>query len=166
MKKTNRKNLKITEKEMNILKALDSKRNGAYFKIQYMTDCNQKVSAAYKGNNVTKLTKISVRKGISYDNLKSVIAERNNPDYIPSTKQQWYHHLDKMLCKSNKEDKYYVMLFPNIYGKAKTIYMLNGMPISKKELQEKGIMQNSFWTQKEGKKRCFTLGLDKIIDIY
>ena len=70
--KYNRKGLKLTNKEMQILKELDAKQNGAYFKIQYMTDINSKVSAAFRGHNVTKLTTMSVRKGVSYDNLKSV----------------------------------------------------------------------------------------------
>ena len=169
MMKINRQKLKevLTSKEMSNLKKLDQKKNGSYLKLQYLTDCNDKISAKYKGlYNVSKITTISARKGIKYENLKSVIDERNNPNYIPSTKQAWYHHIDTMLCKHNIKEQYYVCLFPNKFGKPKTIYLLNGLPIKKDELIQKGIMQPSFWTQKENKPKMITLGLDKIIEVY
>ncbi len=160
-----RTNLNLSTKEYDILKALDSKRNGAYFKIQYYTDCNAKVSATWRGHNVTKLTTMSVRKGVNYSNLKSVIARRSQPNYIPSNIQPWYYHIDKMLLKHNTKDQYYVALFPN-HGRPTTMYLLDGMPISKQELQEKGVMQPSFWTKQSKKPEMITLGLDKIINVY
>lgn len=168
MKKYNRKEIKITDKEMEILKALDKKQNGAYFKIQYMTDINNKVAAAFRGHNVTKLTTMSVRKGISYDNLKSVKQATMGNNNIQRKYTPWYSHIDKMLLKHNTKDQYYVALFPNKFGKPKTIYMLNGKPISKQELQDKGIMQPSYWNQSENNNnpKMITLGLDKIIQVY
>ena len=163
--KNTRKELNLTKKQLETLKLLDAKRNGAYFKIQYYTDCNSKVSAAFKGNNVTKLTTLSVRKGIDYSKMKSVIARRSSPNYIPSKNQPWFHHIDKMLLKHNKKDQYYVALYPN-YGRPTTMYLLNGMPISKLELQEKGIMQPSFWDKQSKKPEMITLGLDKIVNVY
>lgn len=163
--KNTRIGLNLSTKEINTLKALDSKRNGAYFRIQYYTDCNTKVSAAFKGNNVTKLTTISVRKGIDYSKMKSVVAKRSSPNYVPSNNQPWFHHIDKMLLKHNTKEQYYVALYPN-YGKPTTMYLLNGMPISKQELQEKGVMQPSFWKQQSEKPEMMTLGLDKIVNVY
>ena len=163
--KYNRKGLKISNREMQILKALDSKQNGSYFKIQYMTDINSKVSAAFRGHNVTKLTTMSVRKGVSYENLKSVkISRMENNDIRSYT--PWYSHIDKMLLKHNTKDQYYVALFPNVFGKPQTIYMFDGMPITKKELQNKGVMQLSYWKQSEKTPTMITLGLDKIIQVY
>ena len=163
--KYNRKELKINNKEMQILKELDAKQNGSYFRIQYMTDINKKVSATFRGHNVTKLTTMSVRKGISYDNLKSVKMSRMENDtrreYTP-----WYSHIDRMLLKHNTKDQYYVALYPNMFGKPKTIYMLDGMPISKQELQSRGVMQPSYWKQTEITPTMITLGLDKIIQVY
>lgn len=163
--KNTRKELNLTQKQLETLKALDAKRNGAYFRIQYYTDCNAKISAAFKGNNVTKLTTISVRKGIDYSKMKSVIARRSSPNYIPSNNQPWFHHIDKMLLKHNTKEQYYVALYPN-YGRPTTMYLLNGMPISKQELQEKGVMQPSFWKQQSEKPEMMTLGLDKIVNVY
>ena len=163
--KYNRKGLKISNREMQILKELDSKQNGSYFKIQYMTDINSKVSAAFRGHNVTKLTTMSVRKGVSYDNLKSVKQARMENDNMRSY-TPWYFHIDKMLLRHNTKEQYYVELFPNVFGKPQTIYMFDGMPITKKELQNKGVMQPSYWKQSEKTPTMITLGLDKIVQVY
>lgn len=163
--KNTRTGLNLSTKEINTLNALDSKRNGAYFRIQYYTDCNSKISASWRGHNVTKLTTMSVRKGVSYENLKTVIERRINGEYKPGTRELWYYHIDKMLCKHHTKEQYYVALFPNKYGHADTIYMLDGMPITKQKLQEMGVMQPSFWSKKE-KPEMMTLGLDKIVNVY
>ena len=70
-----------------------------------------------------------------------------------------------MLLKHNTKEQYYVALYPN-HGKPTTMYLLNGMPISKQELQEKGVMQPSFWKQQSEKPEMMTLGLDKIVNVY
>ena len=164
--KYNRRNLKLTNKEIQILKDLDAKQNGSYFKIQYMTDINSKVSAAFRGHNVTKLTTMSVRKGVSYENLKSVKQARMENDDIRREYTPWYSHIDKMLLKHNTKEQYYVALFPNVFGKPQTIYMFDGMPISKQELQNKGVMQPSYWKKTETTPTMITLRLDKIVQVY
>ena len=166
MNKNDRRGLNISKNEMATLRKLDKKRNGAYFKIQYYGECNNKVRAAYKGcYNVTKITEISVRKGIKYNALKSVIEKKMEQGYSPSCREPWYYHIDKMLVKHKKEDKYYVALFPNKFGKAKTFYLLNGKRISREELQDMDIMQPAFWNNSD-KPTMFTLALDKIINVY
>ena len=163
--KNTRVGLNLSEYEMNILKKLDKKRNGTYFIIQYYKDCSDKINDEFKGNVVKKLTTMSVRKGIDYSKLKSVIEERSQPGYIPSTRKSNYHYIDKMLLKHNTENKYNVALFPN-NGIPHSVYLLNDKPISKQELQEKGIMKSNFWKTTNTKPRMITLGLDKIVEVY
>lgn len=160
-------NLTMTEKEREHLMKLDKKRNGAYFTIQYYTDCNRQVSAAFKGYNVTKLTTCSVRKGVDYKNLKSVKMKKAEFSQEQTTpKKSWYSHVDKMVLKHNdKPNSYYVALFPNPLTKARTMYMFNGIVVSKEKLQKMGVMQPSFWKEKE-KPIMITLGLDKIVNVY
>lgn len=70
--------LGFPKKQQQILKQLYSKHPGTYFKIQYYTDVNKSVSAPYKSQyNVTKLTTMSIRIGISYDKTKRVIEKKN-----------------------------------------------------------------------------------------
>lgn len=156
----------INNKELEILNKLAKKQNGAYFRIQYMTDINSKVSARFKSYNISKITEMSVRKGINYENLKSVIEEKQNLMYSKREYTPWYSHVDKMLLKSNKKDQYYVALFPNKFGTPKTIYMINGERIEKTQLKELGIMQPSYWNRESEKPKMITLGLDKIINVF
>ena len=47
----------------------------------------------------------------------------------------------------------------------RTMYMFNGIVVSKEKLKEMGVMQPSFWKEKE-KPLMITLGLDKIVNVY
>ncbi len=168
MKRTiNINTLNIRRDQKEILKKLYAKRNGAYFRIVYTTDCNSKMSAAWKGHNVSKITTMSVRKGISYDNVKAVIEKRaiNEGTKSSTFKGSWFHHIDKTLLKHNTKDAYYVALFPN-HGKTKTRWLLDGIEVTKEYLINNGVMQPSYWNSKSEPLVMFTLGLDKIIDVY
>ena len=158
--------LGFPKEQQKILKQLYSKHPGTYFKIQYYTDVNKSVSAHYKSQyNVTKLTTMSVRIGISYDKTKRVIERRMQLGYVPSNREQWYYHIDKILLKHRNADKYYIGAFPNINGKPDTQYMLNGKPISYHDLKAMDIMQPAFWKHSE-KPEFITIGLDKIVTVY
>lgn len=170
MKKTikttiNFNKLNITADQKAILKKLYEKRNGAYFRISYVTDCNKKVSADWKGHNVSKITTMSVRKGISYDNLKSVIEKRKTEGQQAYKKSAWFHHIDKTLLKHNDKEAYYVALFPN-HGKKNTRWLLDGIEVPKEYLVTNNVLQPSYWKSKSEALDMFTLGIDKIIDVY
>ena len=159
--------LNIKKEQKEILKKLYAKRNGAYFRISYVTDCNSKVAAVWRGHNVSKITTMSVRKGISYDNVKKVIEKRalNQGTQSSTYKGSWFHHIDKTLLKHNTKEAYYVALFPN-HGKKNTRWLLDGIEVTKEYLINNGVMQPSFWASKSEPLVMFTLGLDKIIDVY
>ena len=160
--------LNIRRDQKEILKKIYAKKNGAYFRIAYTTDYNSRVAAAWKGHNVSKITTMSVRKGIEYSNVKAVIERRAQYDKTKTSTfvGAWFHHIDKTLCKHNDKDLYYVALFPNVNGKPRTRWMLDGIEVSKEYLISNGIMQPSFWSNKSKPLDMFTLGLDKIIDVY
>ena len=161
----NYKSLNLSTKQMDILNCLSKIQNGANFKIQYAKDCSSKVSAKFKGNVVTKFTTTSVRKGIDYENLSSTIDKRNM-GIEKSSRPLWYSHVDKMLCKHNTKEQYYIMLFPNPIGKPHTQYFLNGKPISTEELKNSNIMQPSFWKSSEQKPDTMLLSLDNIVKVF
>ena len=175
MKKTiNYKNYTTNADSLRILNKLAKIRNGAYFKIQYYTDLESHLRAEYKGQyNVTKLTQISVRKGINYENLKAVKQKRlmeavQNGGIIESKRESYYNHLDSVLIQHKTSGKLYLQLFPNVRGRAKTQYYLNGKPVSLQELKDKDIIRPSYWNRKDSDEPVltFTLGLDKVIEVY
>ena len=164
--------LPITAREKEILKKIYAKRNGTWFKLSYETyyentpEKKNGVSAAWKGHTVSKTTVTSARKGIDYNNVKEVKEKRAREGYTPSQEASNKHYIDKTLLKSNDKNEFFIALFPN-KGKPSCTYKLDGKPISKEKLIELGVMQPSFWKSKNGKKPpMYTLGLDKIIDIY
>lgn len=149
------------------LKRIETKKNGAYFKIQYTSDLSSKIAASHKGNKVTKITTVSVRKGINYSHMKSVQAKRNSADYVPSTRQSWYHKVEghTALLKHNSKEQYYVALFPNINGRPTSQFFLNGKPISAEELKNRGVMQPSYWNN-NSKPEMITLALENVINVF
>lgn len=165
--------LNLSPKEIGILKQLDKIQNGSYFIIQYYTNCNSKVSAKYRGCNVTKLTTMSVRKGIDYRATKAAIAKKsianstNNSSNLQQQKSAWFVHVEdsKVLLKHAIKDQYYLALYPNKFGKAETQYFVNGVPKTKEELIAMQIMQPSYWTNKEKSCDFLTLGLDKVYKV-
>lgn len=171
--KINYNTLNLSAKEIGILKQLDKIRNGSYFIIQYYTNCNSKVTAKYRDCNVTKLTTISVRKGIDYQTTKAAIAKKsivnsaNNSSNSQQQKKPWFVHVEdsKVLLKHATKDQYYLALYPNKFGKAETQYFVNGVPKTKEELIAMQIMQPSYWTNKEKSCDFLTLGLDKIYKV-
>ena len=162
---TNYNTLNLSAKQLEILNCLSKIQNGANFKIQYAKDCSSKVSAKFKGNSVTKITTSSVRKGIDYENLYSTI-EKRNMGIDKSNRPLCYSHIDKVLCKHNTKEQYYVMLFPNPNGKPHSQFFLNGNPISKEELYASEIMQPSFWKTSETKPDTMLLSLDNIVKVF
>ena len=99
------------------------------------------------------------------EQMAELFEKRMDLGYVPSNKESWYYHIDKILLKHRNADKYYIGAFPNINGKPDTQYMLNGKPISYQELQAMNIMQPAFWKHKD-KPDFMTIGLDKIINVY
>ena len=175
MKKSiNYKNYTTNANSLRILNKLSKIRNGAYFKIQYYTDLESHVRAEYKNQyTVTKLTQISVRKGINYENLKAVKQKRlaeamQNGGIVESKRESYYNHLDSVLVQHKTSGKLYLQLFPNVNGHAQTQYYLNGKSISAEDLKDKDILRPSYWNRKDSGQPVltFTLGLDKVTEVY
>ena len=55
-----------------IINKLSTKRNGQFFNISYVSDLPMTAKAKREGIVALKITKATVRKGISYKNMKSV----------------------------------------------------------------------------------------------
>lgn len=160
----------VSKKQRALLGKIYNKKRGAYFKMQYSKSLANKTLAKYKDKYlVTKITTISIRTGIRYDTLKSVIERRKSnlscsPYY--NTRKPWFHHIDRTLVKHNTKDEYYVMVFPNKFGKPTTQYFVNGKPVTTEELRKLNIMQPSYWTSREEKPECMTINISDIVEVF
>lgn len=161
----------------NLVKALEEKRNGTWFKIEWTSDLNGKMCAAAKrsGHVVTKQVSTTVRKGIHYANIASVkkrfisegkfvVDPQDGQVYILPEKLSWGEWVEGSNILIKHKEQYYVRLYttPN---KPKVQYFLDGVAIAANELKNKGIMQPAYWNH-ENVEEVLTLKVDNVNKIY
>jgi len=153
-----------------LVKTCNSKGNGQFMGIEYQGDLFGKVSASAKKNgiySVTKITKAVVRKGIDYDNQKSVQEKVENGKVL-THELPWGEWSDieeeKDLIIYHKGKTYVRLYFGTNEGisKPKTEYFVNGILTAYEDL--KAIMQGSFFKDSE-KPDCITLNIENVIAI-
>ena len=160
-----------------LVKELNSKKNGTWFKIEWTTDLNGKLCAAAKreGYIVTKEVSTTVRKGIRYANMASVrerLISEGKFSVDPETgeicvfpdKLSWGEWVDGSNVLIKHKEQYYVRLYtsPN---KPKVQYFLDGIAIAAEELKNKGLLQPAYWAR-ENVEECMTLKVDSVNKIY
>lgn len=160
-----------------LLQELNSKKNGTWFKIEWITDLNSKMCAAAKreGHIVTKEVSTTVRKGIRYANMATVRAKLISEGkfledpltgeiHVFPDKLSWGEWVEGSDVLIKHKDQYYVRLYtsPN---KPKIQYFLDGVAIAIEDLKKKNIMQPAYWNS-EGVSDCMTLKVDSIQKIY
>ena len=147
-----------------IINKLSTKRNGQFFNISYVSDLPMTAKAKREGIVALKITKATVRKGISYKNMKSVqerLGDRiNEPLELPWG--IWVPEHKGLLIEH--KGKIYLRLYssPN---KNKSVYLVNGKEVSLDELKSMGVVQNSYWN-KSGKPDCLTVNTANIEEIF
>lgn len=147
-----------------IINKLSTKRNGQFFNISYVSDLPMTAKAKREGIVALKITKATVRKGISYKNMKSVqerLGDRiNEPLELPWG--NWIPEHRGLLIEH--KGKTYLRLY-NSPNKNKSVYLVNGKEVSLDELKSMGIVQNSYWN-KTGKPDCLTVNTANIEEIF
>lgn len=160
-----------------LVKILDGKKNGVWFKIEWTTDLNGKLCAAAKreGHVVTKEVSTTVRKGIRYANMASVrerlisqgkflVDPQTGDTHVFPEKLSWGEWVEGSDILIKHKDQYYVRLYtsPN---KPKVQHFLDGIAITAEELKSKNILQPAYWN-KDSVSECMTLKVDSVNKIY
>ena len=160
-----------------LVKELNKKKNGVWFKVEWMSDLNSKMCAAAKkqGHIVTKQVSTTGRKGIRYANIASVrerfIAEgkflvdpHTGETHIFPEKLSWGEWVDGSDVLIRHKDQYYVRLYtsPN---KPAVQYFLDGVAIAAEELKKLGVMQPAYWSN-DTLGECMTIKVDNVSKIY
>lgn len=147
-----------------IINKLSTKRNGQFFNISYVSDLPMTAKAKREGIIALKITKATVRKGISYKNMKSVqekLGDRiNEPLELPWG--IWVPEHKGLLIEH--KGKTYLRLY-NSPNKNKSVYLVNGKEVPLDKLKSMGIVQNSYWN-KTGKPDCLTVNTANIEEIF
>lgn len=160
-----------------LLKMLNGKKNGTWFKIEWTSDLNGKLCAAAKrdGHIVTKNVSTTVRKGIRYANMASVkkrliadgkflVDPETNEIHVFPEKLSWGEWVDNSGVLIKHKEQYYVRLYtsPNT---PRVQYFLDGVAIAAEELKNKGLLQPAYWNR-EDIQECMTIKASNINKIY
>jgi hypothetical protein len=160
-----------------LIKKLNEKKNGAWFKIEWTSDLNGKLCASAKraGHVVEKEVSTTIRKGIRYANMASVrerlisegkflIDPVTGETHVFPEKLSWGEWVDGSDFLIQHKGQYYVRLYtsPN---KPKVKYFLDGVLIQAEELKKKGILQPAYWNR-ENVEECLTLKVFSVNKIY
>ena len=148
-----------------MLKVLQNKNKGQWFRVAWVSDLP--VKAAYKrgGTVVNKRTVTTARFGINYSNMKSVQAkvERGFELKHELPWGSWDDQYPGILI--NHKGQTYIRLY-NSPNKPKSEYFLNGKPITKEELIQTGVVQDSYWKKNSEPTEVFTIKVENIENIF
>lgn len=158
----------------NVLTAISQKGDGDFFKVDIKSTPTSKMKAKFRNlYTVEKYTTICVRKSVNYWNMKSVKhrdfermwlgIEKPQPKQTTKFPIQGY---EKLLLQDEKTKKIYIKLYPQVNTHPHVQYFLNGKPITKENLKELGIMQDSYWNSYTGDGVMITPELCNIVKVY
>ena len=158
----------------NILNEIEKKGDGDFFKVDIKSTPISKMKAKFRNQYlVEKYTTICVRKGVNYKKIKAV-KHRNFERMwlgveLPKSKQTTKYPIpsyEKLLLQDEKTNKIYIKLYPQVNSHPKVQYFLNGCPVTKENLKNLGIMQDSYWNSYEGSGVMITPELCNIVKVY
>lgn len=161
-----------------LLKILETRNNGGFIKIHWVSDLGNKQTAKSKKNGdvIQKDTVTTIRKGIKYTNIKSVkeaLIEKGQYTIDPETGKievfsknlpwgNWVSGYEGLLIENKGETYIRFYTTPN---NPNSKYLLNGKEVDKDELKKLDIMQNSYWNKSEPTD-CLTVKIKNIKEIY
>ena len=156
-----------------LVRVMEAIRPGTMARISYKTELPMKAEFREQGYGIVKVVETTARFGVKYSNLKSVIAKRSAPGYIPSSKANnniWL--LENKISKNEKTGKIHVRFVPMPFGSnRKSTYVLVDSYGNVFELGHdipasfKGMVQNSYWSSKSCMPDVQTICVDNVLYI-
>lgn len=100
-----------------ILEALDNIHPGSFVRIGYNTEIPLKSSYAKQGYKLTRISESTVRTGIRYSNIKSVIQEREGRmEPARSYRKTIVPVIQNKIYKNKDTDQLYLRVYPTSKG--------------------------------------------------
>lgn len=146
---------------------LEKRKKGTIISLTYKSEPTLNAVAKKLGIKLEKITTTTARFGVNYSNIKAVKEQREQDRINGIERQQkasWWTWKDKNLIKQNiNNGNEYLTLTTNKKAKPKVKYLLNGQEISKKDLQDKNLVVNSYWNKTEIQQ--YDININNIISI-
>lgn len=147
---------------------LAKRHKGTLLSIEYKSIPTLTAQAKKSGTKLEKYTKTVARFGVNYSNIKAVKEQRELDKQNGIVRQQktiWWNLIDNNTIKEHKESgKKYLTLTTSKIAKPKVKYVLNGKEITKEQLQQSGLVVNSYFAEKEQLQQ-YDIAIDNIINI-
>lgn len=160
-----------TLKPEQIIDIVNSITNGRIERITYKSEMPLRAENKKAGFRLTKVTAVSARFGIDYDNLPSVIEKRANEDYKPREVTNNYEWVVKdKIAHHTKNDNYYVRITHLPEGNnRRNLFILenNGEEqiVDKLTDEMKDLVINSYWNNDKGAPEVQNILFNNIIRI-
>lgn len=149
-------------------KELAKRRKGTLLSIEYKSTPTLTAQAKRDGTQLEKITKTVARFGVNYSNIKAVKEQREldkQNGIVRQEKTIWWNLLDNNTIKEHKTNgNKYLTLTTSKIARPKTKYLLNGKEITKEQLQQSGLVINSYFAEKEPIQQ-YDINIDNIISI-
>lgn len=138
----------MTEKTIKVIREIGKKHNGTFFKVCIRSELPLSKDGKTEGVKVTKVCKMTVRKGINYNSQKSVQEKVANGKVLTGMLPfgKWMKGFEGFLIEHNGNE--YVRLYssPN---KAVSEYFLDGKPITIEKLMSTGFVRPSYFNHSD-----------------
>lgn len=153
---------------LELKKELEQRKRGTIISLCYKSEPTLNATAKKLGIKLEKITQTTARFGVNYSNIKAV-KEQREQDKANGIERQvkavWWTWESKNTIKKhiNNENRY-LTLTTRKQARAKVKYLLNGQEISKKELQEKNLVVESYWNKSTDLQQ-YDVNINNIISI-
>lgn len=155
----------------NIVEAINATRNGAMCRVEYKSEMPLKAASKKEGISIIKITESTVRFGVDYDNIGTVIERRSAEDYQPAHREYdrtWI--VDNKVYHNNKNGTDYIR-FANVNNHANKhasfIVRTPDSEIIVSELtdEQKGHVIDSYWNKEHTTPEIQDIRAENIIRI-
>ena len=152
-----------------IVSAMNSVRGGTIARITYMTQVPLKAEFKKQGYELTKVVETSVRCGVDYNRIASVIARKSAEDYVPSARKNNYEWVVRNRIKHNSNtNKDYIVVATLPSGHhTKVKYILNGTFVGAVDMGDsidshfKNFVIDSYFNKSEARSEVKTISFVK-----
>lgn len=156
-----------------IMSAISSVKGGTIARIAYKTDVPLKAEFKKQGYKLTRVVETSVRCGVDYHKISSVIARKSSADYVPSTRKNNYEWVIKNRVKhnTNTEKDYVVVATLPSGDNTKVKYILDGTFVGTIDMGDSidnhytHLVIDSYFKNKESSSEVKTISFDNVLRI-
>ena len=138
-----------------IISSISAVKNGSFCRIKYKSELPLKAEFKKKGYRLVKITEATIRFGVDYEHIGSVIERKSAEGYQePAQRENNYSWIiENKVLHNSKTDKDYIRFATVKHGaNKKTIYIVvdefnEDVIVENLNDEQKSYVQNSYWNR-------------------